>query len=228
MRWSLSALRRRWQAPAFFVLMACGVGAAVWGPVGPSEILQFGRGLAGDPWVAVGLVVVQIGLYATALPGSLVVWAIAPFYPPLLATLLLATGSTLGAIAAYGVSQSLTAGWRARLQDRFTFRLLARRGDFLVQCMLRTVPGVPHAAINFGGGLLRLPFVPFLLAALLGSTIKWWIYASAIFGLVQAGTEPGVPPVTYLIPLLLVALLFLLAAVMRVWFQGTWGRRAKH
>lgn len=175
------------------LLLAAGIALAVTEPVDRAGILAWGESLAQWPWTAPLLVLAQALLFAAGLPGSLVVWLIAPFYPPLVSTLLMLTGSLAGAAAAYPIAGYLGESVHRRLQHHRTFRILATRGDFYTQAALRVLPGFPHGIINYSAGLLRLPWRVFMLAAVLGLAVKWAVYCGSIHALVQHGLESAGP-----------------------------------
>jgi uncharacterized membrane protein YdjX (TVP38/TMEM64 family) len=209
-----SKLMRRFGRPgALVALVLGGLAFATWGPLQPADLLEHGRAVAGDPRVAVALVAINILLYVAALPGTVMIWAIAPFYHPALATLMLIVASTLGAIGAYFVAAWLGGRSLARMQDRTALQIMSRRGDFFTQCALRMLPGFPHSVVNYGAGFLHLPLLPFVGAAVIGLGVKWVVYTTAIYGLAEAGADP-LSPLT-LVPLVLLAVLLLGGGLLR-------------
>lgn len=185
------------------LVIAGAVAFAVFDPVDREAALALGESLAKNPWTALVIVLVQILLFALALPGSLVVWIIAPFYPPLIATLLMLAGSMAGAVLAYLIAGYLGESVHRRLHRHRTFRLLARHSDFFTQTALRVLPGFPHGVVNYTAGVLRLRWLPFLLAALIGLTIKWAVYSWTIHSLFDRGRDGEGPGAGALLPLVL-------------------------
>lgn len=179
--------RRLWVLGGL-ILLAVVLG--IWQPVPLETILEWGRWIASQPLAVLAIILLQAAMFSFALPGSLLVWAIAPFLPPLLAVPILVTGSVLGALGAYAVAGRLGGDWRPR-RGAWLIDLVARRGDFLTQCALRILPGCPHWTVSYAGGVLRLPLPSFILAAILGLTVKWWVYASAIHGVGTAAEAEG-------------------------------------
>lgn len=192
------------------LLIVAGVTFALTEPVDREGALAWGETLAQWPWTAPLLVGVQIVLFALGLPGTLVVWVIAPFYPPLVATALMLTGSVLGAAAAYVIAGFLGEGVHRRLEHQRTYRILSARSDFFTQTALRVLPGFPHAVINYSAGLLRLPWLGFLCSAVLGLGVKWAVYCWSIHALFAQGLERDLdqqgPGAGALIPLVLLTL----------------------
>lgn len=197
---------QRWRLALLFLLVATAIAYALSGPVDRTGILAWGETLAQWPWTAPLLVLAQVLLFALGLPGTIVVWLIAPFYPPLIATLLMLTGSVLGAAAAYPIAGYLGESAYRRVQHRRTFRILASRGDFFTQTALRVLPGFPHGIINYSAGLLRLPRRGFLLAATLGLAVKWAVYCGSIHALFQKGLESDGPGAAALLALVVLTL----------------------
>lgn len=171
------------------------------------------------PAVMVGVVVIMALTATFGLPGSIGLWLIAPFYPPLMATLLLTLGSVAGAFGGYQLAARTGAGWQPKGLTLRVMQTLQARSDLLTQCALRILPGFPHAVINFAAGLSRIPLSIFLLAAGLGLSVKWGVYSSAIYGALEAIEEDDALQFDVLLPLVALTLLLLAGA----WFK----RRSK-
>lgn len=197
-----------WRLALLGLLFVAGIAFALAEPVDRQGVLAWGEALAQSPWTATMLVLVQVLMLAFGLPGTLVVWLVAPFYPPLTATLLMLAGSVIGAAAAYPIAGFLGASIHSRLEHHRTFQVLAARGDFFTQAALRALPGFPHAIINFSAGLLRLPWRGFLLAAVCGLAVKWAVYCWSIHALFQAGRGSEGPGGEMLLWLLAATVLF--------------------
>ena len=209
------------------VLVVVGLVLAVWPPVGIEELLDWGRRLADSPvFVACAVAAIAL-LFAFGLPGSVGLWLIAPFHPPLIATALLVAGSVAGALGAYFVGARLGGRWQPAGLARRVLMLLRRRADPAVQLALRILPGFPHSVINFAGGVLLLPRGVFLLSALVGLTIKWAVYAAAVHGLVEAVEAGGRLQASTLLPLLALSALLLLGAWARQRLARTADREAR-
>ena len=204
--------RRLW---TLIALLGIGVGLALWQPIALEQALAWGHELAQRPLTAIVLVLLQAVLLALALPGTLVLWVIAPFYHPALATLLLTAGSTLGALWAYLIARWLGGDWRDINERHRVIRMLARRGDFLTLLSLRVLPGFPHSIVNYGAGTLRLPLLPFLSATAIGLAIKWSVYATAVHEVAEASATGEPPGLEAIVPLLILALLLAFGGTLR-------------
>jgi uncharacterized membrane protein YdjX (TVP38/TMEM64 family) len=209
-------------------LMAVGLGLALWQPSFLETLLDLGRDLAGRPWAPVVLVTLHATLLALALPGSLMLLVIAPLYPPVTATVLLTSGAVLGALGGYFFSGWAGGARRIGHSSSRIMTLLSERGDFLTQLALRVMPGFPHSVINYGAGILGLPLATFLGAAALGLAVKWFVYTSAIYALIQAGAEEEPLGLQTVGPLLLLAVLLAVSAVGRQWLLSRRRRKAEH
>ncbi len=210
---------------AFVLLLV--VSGVIGGPVEPATLLVWGERAAAQPWFVIGTVGVMALMFTVGLPGSLCLWLLAPFHPPWLATILLTVGGVLGAAGAYWFSSWVGQGWKPGRIGRRVMRLLSRQGGLLTQVALRVLPGFPHQVVNFGAGLLRLPRRRFVAATTIGLTVKWAVYASAVYGVTEVviageassaaeavttgeALQPGV-----LIPLVVLTALLLTGALVR-------------
>jgi uncharacterized membrane protein YdjX (TVP38/TMEM64 family) len=206
--------RFRFRLAAIVMLVGGGLVLTLWQPAFFPELLAGGRELAERPWAAVALVVLLAVLLALAMPGSLMVLVFAPLYPPAMATALLTVGGVIGSWGAYVIAR--WAGATGPTADsRPVMQLLARRGDFLTQLILRVMPAFPHSVVNYGAGLLGLPLPTFLAAAALGLAVKWYIYSTAIHTLLAAGSEGEPLGPRTAAPLFLLAGLLIAGAFVR-------------
>lgn len=150
------------------------------------ETLRWARGHAQHWWLAAALIAAQAALFMFALPGSTLLWVVAPLYPPVAATAILTLGGSLGAVAAYVFARRMTAHQLAALRQKPLFRFLEKRADFPALLGVRLLPGFPHSVINYGAGVLRLPIAAFVAAAALGLGVKSFLYATVIHSAAQA------------------------------------------
>lgn len=204
-----------WRPLLLLTLVAVGLTLYITGLFDLGRFLQWAEGYTKQWWVVAGLILLQALLFMLALPGSSILWVVAPLYPPLTATLILVAGSTLGSMAGYLFARRLATPWLTRIGDNRLFRLLERRSDFLTQCALRTFPSFPHSFINYSAGILRLPVGPFLLAAVIGISIKTLLYTITIHGAMKATDPSELIRIETMAPLVMVALLFVLALLFQ-------------
>lgn len=191
---------------ALALLVATGVVIATLDPADRMRWIAWGERLAHLPATPAVLIVIQFLLFSAAMPGSMMLWFVAPFYDPWQATLILTVGSVTGALGAYAMAARLGG----RPPDHPAFSILKRHSDVFTQCALRILPGFPHSVLNYGGGLLRLALRPFTIAALCGLTVKWSIYATAIHQLVDVDEMEDMTEPARFLPLLVLTAFLLL------------------
>ncbi|CAN0603574.1 unnamed protein product, partial [Ectocarpus sp. 12 AP-2014] len=138
-----------------------------------------------------------------------------PFYPPLIATVMLTLSSVAGAMGAYQVAARAGQHWNPKGLTLKVMQMLEQRSDLMTQCALRVLPGFPHSVINFAAGLRSISLKTFLLAAVIGLSIKWGVYSSAIYGALEAIEEENALQFDVVMPLIALALLLLVGA----WFR---------
>lgn len=207
-------LRRNWPVLLPMLLVGLGFYAGFSGIVDVAALLSWGDRIADRPVAIVGVVVLMAVLFALAMPGSLCLWVVAPFHPPLVSVGILLAGSMAGSVGAYLAARWVGGAW-VRERGGTVLRLLRSRSDFLTQCMLRLLPGFPHSIVNYASGMLGLPMGTFLGAAFLGLGIKWMVYASAVHGAAEA-LEAGDPLSTEaLLPISVLAAFLLVATLLR-------------
>lgn len=197
------------------IIMLVLVLAFMLSPFTTDQMLSAGAEVSRYPLANVAVILIMALMMTFGLPGSMCFWLIAPFQPPVVATLLLVLGSSSGAIGAYFVGSRLSAEVPPSRIGRQVHQLLTRRGDWLTQCALRILPGFPHVLVNFTSGILRLPLLTFILAALIGLSIKWAVYSSAVYGATSALQAERALGLNTLLPLALLGLLVLIGAQFR-------------
>ena len=168
------------------VLAVTGLAVQALDLVDARALLGWARGLAAHWWFVVVLVLLQVLLFTFALPGSTVLWLVAPLYAPGPATAILTVGGCVGALGAYAFARQITGAALAQLKDSSGFRLMQREGGFWLQCALRLAPGFPHSVINYTAGSLRLPLAPFLASTVIGFSLKAGLYSQTIHSALAA------------------------------------------
>jgi uncharacterized membrane protein YdjX (TVP38/TMEM64 family) len=212
------ALAVVWQPLILVVLVVTGVTLHVTGALDWQVLLEKAQGYTGYWWLAALLIMIQVLLFTFALPGSSLLWVVAPLYSPATATLILVTGSVLGALTAYWFARRRAFGWSGRIRSSQSFRLLERRADFLTLCALRVMPNFPHSIINYGAGVLRVPIGQFVASTLIGLTLKSYLYANVVHNAVTAEDPARLMQLETWGPLGLLAILMAVAA----WFRARW------
>ena len=204
-----------WQPLILLSLVVLGVVLHFTGVLDWQKVLLWAQTYTQYWWVPIVLICLQAMLFTFALPGSAMLWVVAPLYAPLVATLILTLGSTLGALCAYWFARQETSGWANRVQGSHLYHVLEQRGDFLSLCAIRLIPAFPHSVVNYGAGILRLPVTRFLLASLIGLAVKSFLYSNAIHGAVAATDLADLIRLETLGPLVVLAIVTTLAALLR-------------
>ena len=118
-----------WKLLIVALIVATGISLHFFGLLEPRKILDLARGYS-DHWLlVVGLILLQIILYTFALTGSVALWIVAPIYSPVVATLILAAGGTLGGISAYYFSRQLTNDWETRIEKSYIYKLIHKQNN---------------------------------------------------------------------------------------------------
>ncbi len=208
-------LRDHWAGLLLGVLIVTGIVLASWHTRELAQFLEWGDRIADLPVAIVAAVVLMAVLFTFALPGSLMLWVIAPFHSPGVSVIMLLIGSVAGAFGAHRFSHRVGKRWSPGKNAERVVALLEKRSDLLTQTALRVFPGFPHSVVNYAGGVLGLPLGPFLLAALLGLTVKWGVYATAVHGAVEAIETGDALQLGTVLPLFVLAGLLLLGALVR-------------
>jgi uncharacterized membrane protein YdjX (TVP38/TMEM64 family) len=209
-----------WQPLLLLALVLLGIIVYYLDVFDLNQVLKFAQNYAHTWWAVVALISIQVLLYTFALPGSLLMWVVALIYVPITATIILVTGSTLGALGAYWFARWESVTWTAQIRQSRFFHVLEKRGDFLTLSTLRILPSFPHSVINYGAGILRLPLGQFIGSSIVGFTLKNILYTSAIHGAVTAADPSDVIRLETIAPLIILALLFAMAAL----FRSHWSR----
>lgn len=173
-------LAPRWPIALLAALAALGITAHALDLIDARAALAWAHGYAARWWFAPAVVLLQMLLFTFGLPGSALLWLVAPLFQPVAATAILTAGGCAGALAAYAFARRITGASLARLQASRGYRLMQRQGDFFVLCALRLAPGFPHSVLNYAAGILRLRLAPFLAAAAIGFGVKTYLYTAII------------------------------------------------
>lgn len=199
---------RWWPLGVLAALMGTGLLLQALDVIDWRATLQWARDQAQHGWLVAALIAVQVLLFMFALPGSTLLWLVAPLYPPLVSTAILTAGGSLGALAAYFLARRLSDGQRVALQRRRLYRVLEARADALALLGMRLLPGFPHSVMNYGAGILRLPVTVFLATTAAGFAVKAFLYSQVIYHAAQAELSEVARPDTLLALLALAVLAF--------------------
>jgi uncharacterized membrane protein YdjX (TVP38/TMEM64 family) len=196
-------------------LIATGIALQLAGFLNPQDIVPVARQYADHWWLMLILVLVQVVLFTFALAGSVILWAAATLYPPIVATTILALGATLGGISAYFFSARLTEDWVQRVQHSRIYKILRQEDNFFTLFAMRVMPAFPHALVNYSSGMLRIRLAFFVPAAFLGISIKSYIYAQIIYNATSTAALRQLLDISVYGPLVLLSVVTMIGVLIR-------------
>lgn len=208
-------LQENWQTILLVILIIIGIVLEYFNIVDWKLFLEWARETQHQIWLPVLLITIQIILFMFALPGSSMLWVIAPIYEPILASLYLVVGSTLGGVAAYWFVQYVRSPLISKIQKHHLFQSLKVRSDFITLFSLRVFPGFPHSLINYSSGILGVPLIVFISSAVLGIGIKTYLYASVIHRAINTSDMSELVRAEVIGPLLVIVGMALLAKLVK-------------
>lgn len=191
------------------MLIVMGIMLEFYGLLDAEKMLNVARGYAEHWWLVVVLILLQALLFTFALAGSFFLWIAAPLYPPAMATFILAAGGTLGGITAYYFSGRLTDEWVERIENSHAYKILHKQDNFFALFALRVFPAFPHALVNYSSGILKVKLSHFIAAAILGISIKSYIYSEIIYDATTSASIDDLLDISTYGPLILLSSLTL-------------------
>ena len=203
------------------VLIVIGLSMEYAGLLDAASIIDLARDYARHWWLVVVLILAQALLFTFALAGSLFLWVAATLYAPPMATFILAAGGTLGGLGAYFFSGFLTDEWKRRIENSRSYRLMQAQDNFFTLFAMRVFPGFPHSLVNYSAGILSANLTHFVVAAILGISIKSFIYARVIYGAASSLSLDLLLDFTILGPLVLLSLM----SAVGVWINYRAGQK---
>jgi uncharacterized membrane protein YdjX (TVP38/TMEM64 family) len=197
------------------VLIATGILLDIAGMLDVEKALAVAREYSQHWWLVVVLILLQGILFTFALAGSLFLWVAAPLYPPAMATFILVAGGTLGGLGAYFFSEHLVGDWIEKIENSRTYKLLHKQGNFFTLFAMRVFPGFPHSLINYSSGMLKVNLAHFISAAILGLSIKTYLYSRVIHGATTAASLDELLNISTFGPLILLSVLSLVGVYVK-------------
>jgi len=146
------------------------------------------RSLGANPFAPLVIIAAMTGAWTFALPASIFFFITPLLFPPLAATGIICAGSAAGSAMGYLAARFGGGPWFRRFDNSRVTQFLSRHSTFSALFTIRVFPSSPHMFINYGAGLLRIPFIRFLTATLAGIGIKAFLYSHAIEGSVGASS----------------------------------------
>ncbi|MEE8365891.1 MAG: VTT domain-containing protein [Gammaproteobacteria bacterium] len=202
-------------------LIATGISLDIAGMLDAGKVLAVAREYSQHWWLVVVLILLQGILFTFALAGSLFLWVAAPLYPPAMATFILVAGGTLGGLGAYLFSEYLVDDWIKKIETSRTYQLLYKQGNFFTLFAMRVFPAFPHSLINYSSGILKVNLIHFISAAILGLSIKSYLYARVIHGATTAASLEELLNISTFGPLILLSVISLVGVYVKHKLTGT-------
>lgn len=166
-------------------------------------------------WFPLVVIFAKIVLYTFALPGSALYCVAGILYPPIEATLIIVIGGVVGAVFAFIFSQRISSEATRKIKTSRSFAFMQRHSDFATLCAIRLLPTFPHSVLNYGSGMVHVPYYRFVLSTLIGFSVKGYLYASTIRSAARANEIEEIVSLGTMLPLILLSLLFILAKILR-------------
>ena len=202
------------------LLITAGILLEVAGLLDADKMLNMAREYTDHWWLVLVLILLQIVLFTFALAGSFFLWIVAPLYPPAMATFILAAGGTLGGITAYLFSKRLTDEWIEKIENSHTYKLLRKQDNFFTLFALRVFPAFPHALVNYSSGMLNVKLSHFIPAAILGISIKSYIYSNVIYNATTSASLEELLDISTYGPLILLSAITLMGVFINYRLAG--------
>ncbi|MCK4674721.1 MAG: VTT domain-containing protein [Gammaproteobacteria bacterium] len=202
------------------LLITAGILLEVAGLLDAEKMLNIAREYADYWWLVLVLILLQVILFTFALAGSFFLWIAAPLYPPAMATFILAAGGTLGGISAYFFSKRLTDEWIEKIENSRTYKLLQKQDNFFTLFALRVFPAFPHALVNYSSGMLNVKLSHFIPAAILGISIKSYIYSNVIYNATTSASLEELLDISTYGPLILLSAITLMGVFINYRLAG--------
>lgn len=185
------------------------------GLLDPNKMLLVAREYTEHWWLVVVLILLQVILFTFALAGSLFLWIAAPLYPPEMATFILASGGTIGGVSAYLFSKRLTDDWIHKVENSRTYKTLHKQDNFFMLFALRVFPAFPHSLVNYSSGILNVKLSHFIPAAILGISIKSYIYSRVIYNATTTASIDDLLHISTYGPLIVLSVIILLGIFIK-------------
>ena len=201
------------------ILITAGILLEVYGLLDAEKMLNIARGYADHWWLILVLILLQTVLFTFALAGSFFLWIAAPLYPPAMATFILAAGATLGGVTAYLFSKHLTDEWIHRIEKSQAYKMLHKQDNFFTLFALRVFPAFPHSLINYSSGILNVKLSHFIPAAILGISIKSYIYSNVIYNATTSASVEDLLDISTYGPLILLSVITLAGVFIKYKLQ---------
>jgi uncharacterized membrane protein YdjX (TVP38/TMEM64 family) len=197
------------------LLIVAGILLEVAGLLDAEKMLIIAREYVDRWWLVLVLILLQMILFTFALAGAFFLWIVAPLYPPAMSTFILTAGGTLGGITAYFFSKRLTNEWIEKIEKSRTYKLLHKQDNFFALFALRVFPAFPHSLVNYSSGILNVKLSHFIPAAILGISIKSYIYSKVIYNTATSSSFEDLLDISTFGPLILLSTIVLIGVFIK-------------
>ena len=197
------------------LLIVAGILLEVAGLLDAEKMLIIAREYVDRWWLVLILILLQMILFTFALAGAFFLWIVAPLYPPAMSTFILTAGGTLGGVTAYFFSKRLTNEWIEKIEKSRTYKLLHKQDNFFALFALRVFPAFPHSLVNYSSGILNVKLSHFIPAAILGISIKSYIYSKVIYNTATSSSFEDLLDISTYGPLILLSTIVLIGVFIK-------------
>ena len=201
------------------ILVGLGITLQMTRIIDLEQLIALARDYSDHWWLGLLLMAVQIALYTFAMAGSSMVWITAVLFTPFASTAIITAGTTFGAFSAYLLSERLSEEWTQKIRKSRIYKLLQKEGNFFTLFALRLMPGFPHSVINYSSGILRIKFINFLPATVIGTAIKTYVYSALIHNATTSDYLAGSISLSTVWPLLILSLLILAGVIVKRYLE---------
>ena len=211
---------RHYKLIILVILVGLGLALQQTGAIDLEGLIILARQYADRWWLGVLLVVIQTVLFTFAMAGSSIVWITAAIFTPVTSTVIIASGTTLGAISAYLFSERLSEEWTKNIKFSRIYQLLYKESNFFTLFALRVMPGFPHSVINYSCGILKTRLIHFIPAAIAGTAIKTYIYSVVIYKVTTPDTLTDTINLSSVWPLMALSMLILAVIAVKHYLKN--------
>lgn len=188
----------RWRKPVLFLAVLVALFAA-------ARLVDLGDLLAGlregihdlGPWGPVVYIAAYVLLAVFMVPGTIPTAAAGGLFGTLWGTVYVSIGATLGAAVGFLVARHFARNAAvAWLEGKAAFRRIDRlteRNGVWIVAITRLLPIFPYNLLNYGFGLTRVRFGPYVLASwlcMLPGTVLYVVGADAVVSALTSGEVP--------------------------------------
>ena len=209
-----------WPAALLAALIAFGLGAHFLDLFEWRDALDWARGYAQRWWLPLALILLQMVLFMFALPGSTMLWIVAPLYAPAASTLVLAAGGSAGGLAAYWFARRLSDESLAHLRASRGYRCWSAKAISSSCARCAWYRPFPIPCSTTAPASYACPWGVSWPPPRFGFGVKAYLYSSVIHHALEAADPADLLRAEAVLPLIRLALALFAARML----QRRWGR----